>query len=308
MTVLHTINVNGFDVKIIQIPLSEIQHQTNFNGQKILHPFQTEKSEKTESVQTKNGQIYSKKITRMNYTDTFTSIEAQEAISNPSHIDVKFDGSCGFLLVSGDKDDFCVTAYTRRDVGFDEKTNDLKIFGKKYKKYQDISSLIIPCEEDPRDGTKYSNYSKLHWPFWVPFAKYSNGKIESISAIVGVSPNDYKYNMIAFTLAVESGNIDKINHSMSVEQMGEGFGLKESDIFTGSGIVPHGSLRIDIPQELLNPRGLKDVVRNLPFFEGIVIYGKNNTVWKFRRECIEGLNWPEKDCVRTDWNYRCALV
>jgi hypothetical protein len=309
MYIIQTIQVNGFDVQIIKMPLDEIQrNQEKFNGQKILHPFETEKNEKIEIVQPKNGKSYEKKSIVMNYSDKFTSPEAQEAITNPLHIDVKFDGSCGFLQYQVVSDELCVTAYTRRDVGFDEKTNDLKIFGKKYKKYEDISSMIIQCEEDPRNGTKYANYSKLHWPFWVPYAKYYKGKIETISAISGVSPNEYKFNMIAFTRAVESGHIDKLTHSMTVEQMGDGFNIKESDIFTGSGIVPHGSLQIKIPTELLTPSGLKDIVRELPFFEGMVIYGNNGTIWKFRRECITGLKWPENDCEKTDWTYRCALI
>lgn len=309
MSILRTIQINSYDVKIIQIPFDEIQsNQQKFNGQKILHPLQTEKIEKLEIIKCKNGKSYEKKNFIMNYTDTFTSPEAQEAISNPLYIDVKFDGSCGFLSVSGVDDELCVTAYTRRDVGFDEKTNELKIFGKTYKKYEDISSMIIQCEEDPRNGTKYANYSKLHWPFWVPYAKYYKGNIETISAINGVSPNEYKFNMIAFTRAVESGQIKKITRSMTVEQMGDGFNIKESDIFTGSGIVPHGSLRIEIPIELLNPAGLKSVTRELPFFEGMVIYGKNGTIWKFRRECINGLNWPDNDCEKTDWVYSCALI
>jgi hypothetical protein len=68
MSILQTIKVNDFDVKIIKIPFDKIQNNLEkFNGQKILHPFQTEK---TEIVQYKNGKSYPKKIVKMNYNDS----------------------------------------------------------------------------------------------------------------------------------------------------------------------------------------------------------------------------------------------
>ena len=303
--------VNGQQVVLVRKPLSCLP-VSNFGGQKILHPFKTETTEITVTIKKKDGSSYTKKVPDMHYVDEYSSENAKEALENPLDIHVKLDGSCGLIKVNTDADGKMTwVGYARFDLSF--KEGKLSAFGKIYEKEEDLPSGMIPCETDPRATSKYENYGKLHWPFMVPFAKSDGKTVDVIQCIEGLdAEKQYKWNILAFKNAVSSGKLNDLTHDITVEQMGQQFSLKECDDFSGVGIVPHGSLQLSIPRELLTFEGLCQVLIEIPNMEGLVIYGTNGTVWKFRREMIQvgsaKLEWPDKSAAKTDWAFKSALL
>ena len=122
--------------------------------------------------------------------------------------------------------------------------------------------------------------------------------------------------MVAFQNAIDSnllGTIPITTKQISVEQMGKQFNLKTEDIFPTLGLVPHNSMELIIPEELRTFNGMVSVLKAIPNIEGVIIYGHNNKILKFRRNMIfdtetnKVLGWG-KGSISTDWAQRSALL
>jgi hypothetical protein len=292
---LRRLNIGELVVDLIAVPIGELE-PTNFIGQKIQHPMIIERSEKTVTLQDKKKGSYTKEIVDVHYTSSYVSSEAQDAIENPKLISIKFDGSCGYLQFDNNE----ITMYTRLDLSF--KDDKISMFGKLYDSENDLPKDMIKCENDPRGTTKYIDYGKLHWPFMLPIAKYviepsAGAIVQPIESIPNFSiEKTYKWNILAFENAIKSGKLFGLNKNISVEQMGKQFNMKQCDDLDTVALIPHNSVRLHIPRELCNYDGLVNILLELNV-EGLVIYGNNGTVWKFRREMIKHndmlLKWPE---------------
>lgn len=290
----------GCHIEIVKVD----PKSTAFIGQKLLHLF--------------NMVPLDPKSKKSCYGSDFTSIYAKEAISDPEGIYIKFDGSCGYLAKKSETNIW--TMFTRVDLSFD-KSGNLTMFGKVFKNRDELPSALIQCEADPRIGIqceKYESFGKLHWPFMVPIATSvptEKSPITVLQTIQGVDTvKNYIWNLKAFQNAVTSGKLAAYTQvtSMSVEQMGKQLNLKVCDDITDLVIVPHNTLRINIPSTMHNFEGLCELMKYLPNAEGVVIYGKNGTVWKFRREMVKMsdgtlLQWPGTT-EKNDWAMQVALV
>lgn len=308
--------VNGHDVVVKMSTLENLPTSTRtFVGQKILHPMAVtiKQIEKIVTAKTKGRKpyTYNKHVTEVAYNSDFISPEAEDAIKNPSVVAVKFDGSCGFIQYDSKTDTH--TMYTRIDLKF-TADNKISMCGKQYGSESDLPSVMIPCEADPRNGTKYENYGKLHWPFMVPIAEAINETVKVLELVEGITvAKTYKWNIVAFENAVTSGKLSRLHRDITCEQMGKQFNLKERcDIMEKPALVPHNSMILDIPPELCTFTGFCEILKTISTIEGVVIYGKNGTVWKFRRDMIhiseEKLDWPPTTAQPTDWAQRVALL
>jgi len=298
-------HTNGHSIDVILHSLSSITKENiGFNGQKIKHPFNTETSDE--------GKTY--------YIPEYLSPDAKDALENPIGIYVKWDGSCGLLRRITDKDGLTIgwTMFTRLDLSF--KHGKIMVCGTPYDTIEPLLEFgMIPCESDPRIECPRGHHSKLHYPFMVPIAKYCNvtNKMDVINAIPGQDSNkNYKWNLVAFQNAINSNLLNTISDTtmqISVEQMGKQFNLKSEDIFPSLGLVPHNSMELIIPQELRTFDGMVSVLKAIPNIEGVIIYGHNNKILKFRRNMIldttsnKILGWG-KGIIRTDWAHRVAIL
>jgi hypothetical protein len=88
--------INDFEVSIYKMTDFE---QTQFNGQKLLHPF------KTKTIQGEKPWE-----NQMFYIDEFSDIELSEC----KRFDIKHDGSCGALVWNSIKNEY--EPYARFDV------------------------------------------------------------------------------------------------------------------------------------------------------------------------------------------------
>ena len=246
-SVLKIIEIDGQEVKMTKQPTEILNTRTNFNGQKLFHPFETTNVVKIG----KNN----KQTTELVYSNVFKD-DAQDDIINAVRIDMKHDGSCGFLFFDDVKKQF--VPYTRYDV----KRN-------KDGKFSESPKNSIPCEPKPDDD----NAEATHWPHFVPVHDES-GKPQA----------QYKWNIHAFDNAVKSGKLENIQQSFTVEYMGKKFNYKPCDGVEMDGvIVPHGLITFDIPVELRTYDGFKKIFDKFDCIEGLVVYGKKN-IWKIRRE------------------------
>lgn len=136
---IYNISINKIDINDV----IEFQSNKKFTGQKIFHPFKTEK---------KNFKKGNKTYTDLVYTNEFINNQTEEILAN-SVFFVKHDGSCGYVLWDGQN----YIPYTRYDIKKDKKT---KLFAKPQDDW-------IPCESMPTDELA------THWPH---FIKCENNK------------------------------------------------------------------------------------------------------------------------------------
>ncbi len=127
-------NINGFNVQLEVHPEFK---QTEFNGQKMMHPFQT---------QTVKGQ--KSWDNKMNYIAD--EIEGTN-LSECERFDIKHDGSCGALVWNHSKNEY--EPFARFDVK--KKDNTFKL-------PECDTSRWIQCEEMP------TSEEASHWPHFRP--------------------------------------------------------------------------------------------------------------------------------------------
>jgi len=311
MEVVTTLTVNGHNVTAKILSLENLPI-TQFNGQKILHPMEIMKKERTIIQKGKGNRTYEKRLTDVFYIPEFVSPEAEDAIRNPKLIGIKFDGSCGAMHYNPETNTH--TMYTRIDLKF-SPDDKILLCGKQYESVSDLPQALIPCENDPRNGDKYKNHGMLHWPFMIPIASSTaGGAVQILQLVEGINTASvYKWNIIAFENAVASGKLSQVHRNITCEQMGKQFNLKDKcDLMPKPALVPHNSMVLDIVPELCTFDGFCELLKTIPTIEGVVIYGNNGTVWKFRRDMIrigeEQLEWPPKEAQSTDWAQRSALL
>jgi len=307
----------GEDIYVVDVvlhPLCDLPSSDGttigFSGKKIQHPFET----KTHM---------SGKIPISSYTGEFCSPDDKEALENPFGIFVKLDGSNGCVVRIKNGWMFC----TRLDLGF--KNGKILVCGVPYDSAEQLLALgFIPCGPDPRIECPDAHHSKLHYPWMVPIARYVNDNGHSMEIINSIPRQDtakiYKWNLVAFQNAIDSKLLDTIPEhitQISVEQMGKQFNLKDEDIFPSTvGLVPHNSIEVIIPDELRTFEGMVAVLKAIPNIEGVIIYGKNGKILKFRRNMIldddsaqstdnlpRTLKWG-KGKTGTDWAHQVALL
>lgn len=311
MTEIAKFDVNGHDVIVKMLSPEEVSN-SSFHGQKILHPMKIKKVERVVTMKGKRNRTFEKRITDAFYSSDFVSKEAQSAIEDPQVVGIKFDGSCG--AVHYDPETNTHTMYTRIDLKF-SVDNKISMCGKQYDSASDLPSAMIPCESDPRDGQKYEDYGKLHWPFMIPIATSTAGApMEILQLVEGINVTTmYKWNLVAFENAVASGKLSRFHKNITCEQMGKQLNLKEAcDLMPKLALVPHNSMVLDVPPELCTFSGICELLQKIPTIEGLVICGKDGTIWKFRRDMVqigeEKLSWPPKSVQPTDWALRTALL
>ena len=129
MSILHTFDIDGYEVYLEQFDVDE---QTAFKGQKLIHPYPLTKS--SNSLQ-------------MFYTD---HDEYAELLANTERYDVKHDGACGALV--WDDTQQMYMPYAR----FDVKKQDCKFI------LPSNSENWIKCEEMPTSD------KATHFPHFRP--------------------------------------------------------------------------------------------------------------------------------------------
>ena len=109
----------------------------------------------------------------------------------------------------------------------------------------------------------------------------------------------YKWHLHAFGLLVKSGKLEGIKKSFTCEYMGKKFNYKKSDGVNEDGvIVPHGLVSLTVPVELRTVDGFKQILEQIPFIEGLIVHGKDDIVWKIRRDMYHNgskrMEWPSE--------------
>lgn len=257
-------NDQEYEIKFIQQGLNSLEKQKKFNGQKLLHPFQTKTIEESNTIYDKFKKKNIVKNTKtLIYSEDFLSQEIKNDIEEADRFELKHDGSCGMMFFDGEK----FVPYARYDIKKD--TNGL--FG--------IPPLnSIACEEKPLD------ILTTHWPHFVQCNK---------------DPKAYKWHLYAFDKMIKSGKVENLKTSFTCEYMGKKFNYKKSDPIEDEGIiVPHGLIILEIPKELRNYEGFFQIFLQIPYIEGLIIYGKNN-LWKIRKNMFffdgKRFEWPSKE-------------
>ena len=240
---------------------------SNFNGQKILHPFKMKTIKETYSFKNKRGKTITKNTQGKVYENEFIDKETKNEIENAIRFEVKHDGSCGYIQYNPEDDSY--TPYTRRDIKKD-KTGD----------FPEPSSEWIPCEPKP------TSKEATHWPH---FRKCNE------------DTSQYKWELEAFETAMKTGKLN-IKKSLTCEYMGKKKNFCSSDpIESNCVIVPHGLYHIEIPKDSRTYEGLLKVLQDISYIEGIIIYGPTK-IFKIRRDMffIDGsrLKWPNPDSVK----------
>lgn len=254
------------EVVIKIYPLTSLKDR-NFNGQKLHHPFETITTVKTVPCFDRQKRASSRNITEMHYEMAVVH-EAVEDLQTAT-FEMKHDGSCGYIEYNPEKNEYI--PYARYDVKRDPKT----------KQFKTPPENAIPCEPQPTTA------DATHWPHFVPCSS---------------DPKAYTWYLHAFELAKKSGKLDSTKKSFTCEYMGKKFNWKPCDgVDLDAAIVPHGLVTIDIPAELRTPEGIRAVLQELDFMEGMIVYGKNHT-WKIRREMFvvgdHKLKWPSDSKVK----------
>jgi hypothetical protein len=271
-TVIKTIIVNGLDVIVSKQPFSVLSKRNKFNGQKIFHPFKTMTVSKVSARSGKTvvpgtmGSSAQRAPTAQNefiYTNQFDE-EFQKDIRNGRQVSMKHDGGCGFLFWDTDALDHI--PYRRLDI----KKNDSG-------KFPDPPKGAILCEPRP------THPDATHWTVFVRCTAEEKSD---------------KWIMEAFKLAKQSGKLEGINQSFTVEFMGKKFNYKPCDgVDVDAAIVPHGLVTLDIPDALFTYEGILQILEALPFMEGLIVHGAEH-VWKIRRDMFydgkDRLPWPTK--------------
>lgn len=257
MSVVKIFDVGNHRIELLQHNISTLaQRESKFNGQKLYHPFVTKRVEYT--VKTSKGSRTSSDIV-YDSEGKFVSPEAESDILNAISFEMKHDGSCGKIIWDGQK----FVPYARFDVRC------------KNGQFAQPPANSIPCEPMP------SPDDAVHWPHFVPLYD---------------KPNDYKWYIQAYELMLTSKKLGDLQSSFTCEYMGKKFNWKACDsVGLDAAIVPHGLLTFQIPKDLRTYKGIKQIMVDIPFIEGLVVYGTNN-IWKIRREMFEydgsKLQWP----------------
>lgn len=193
-------------------------------------------------------------ITTNTYDTTFRSNDIEQDILNATSFQIKHDGSCGYI-----KYDSTHIPYARYDVLRDKKTKEFP------------KSDFMACEPKPTVS------EATHWPH------FRNCYTQELSK------NSYKWHVEAFNKFMLK-NPDIVKKSFTCEFMGKPFNQPRTDP-TDVTLIVHGSIVIDIPKECRTPEGFHEILRLMPYAEGIIVYGNNN-IYKIRRDLFSDLSWP----------------
>lgn len=275
MSVIDNIKINDHNIEIIVLPFERlVEKKSSFNGQKLHHPFKTNEIDDTYTYwDSKKRKNITKPCKELVYADEFLSEESKDDIQNASRIEMKHDGSCGFILYDEQSGKF--VPYTRYDMKKDKDGN-----------FKEIPKDAILCEEKPTDP------SATHWPCFVPVLPDGDNKKQ-----------EYKWQQQAFELMTRSARFDndKVKFSFTCEYMGKKINWKKSDpIDEDAVIVPHGLIEFNIPIELRNYEGFRKIFEKIDYIEGFIVHGKEH-IWKIRREMFldqshghesKKLKWP----------------
>ena len=260
MSIIETIVIDNLPVEMVQHSYEKLKESNNFNGQKILHPFETKEILVESSRKDKKGKIITRTLKELVYTDDFVSDSAKHDIENAISIEMKHDGACGFIMWNDEENKYI--PYARYDI----KKNGNNEF-------KDPPIDGIACEPKPTNSTA------THWPHFVPCV---NDKVM------------YKWNLLAFEEMLKCNKLGDIKTSFTCEYMGKKFNYKKSDgVEVDSAIVPHGLITLNIPVELRTMQGFKKICESFPFMEGLIIHGVNN-IWKLRRDAFYDENYKHK--------------
>jgi hypothetical protein len=241
--------------------------KTHFKGQKISHPIIMKQIIEEYSF-VKRRRTITKTKSSLCYDNSFISPDVGEKIRTSITM-VKHDGRCCFAKYNKETKKF--SCYARIDNYRDKVT----------KKFRTPGVNWIPCEPMPGDETV------THWPHFRP---------------VEEDPNDYKWIIEAFDNFQRSGALEHITESFTFELMGRKCNPNVSDpISSNAVVIPHGCMLLSIPDELKTVDGIKQILIDMPFMEGIVFVCNDNTVFKVRRDMYyddtdQRLKWPSDTC------------
>jgi hypothetical protein len=263
-TTVHSVGVDGHAVDIVKIDPRRRPPNRTFSGQKIMHPFSTEREETAKGADSKPW------LSNVHYSG-FASSDVKMVIQEDSTVfEIKHDGSCGALVWDSGTQSY--KPHARFDVKKDKTTG---LFA-----HEKIKPTWIPCETEPTDE------KATHWPHFRPLAE---------------DPRGYKWYLEAFNNSfdfVSGMSQDVFGDLVTVEFMGPKFNGKECDPIEnkphGVGIVIHGSLRVIIPPPLRTFDGFRRLFEELPILEGLVAYPTDGTPMKIRAETFKGLTWGKK--------------
>lgn len=254
MTTLIELQVNSSIIKVVK---SEID--VKFNGQKILHPFGLDT--KFLLKNDKNGT--SKQVPIGTYYKNSNDIATTELLKSCKRFDIKHDGSCGAIVWNEELKQY--EPYAR----FDIKKNKQGEFFNASK-----TDKWIECESKP------THPEATHHPHFRPCSEDKKA---------------YKWNILAFDLAKEKLQAftpDKHGKIITVEYVGKKFNYNKSDsIEEDARLVVHGSLQVEVPEELRNYDGFMALFKELPTIEGLVAYTDMGPL-KIKREMFFGLAYP----------------
>lgn len=257
--------------------------EEDFNGEKICHAFETNKTTYTKTiVSRRKGTSIEKKISSTSscYGSEFISDAVALQIANAT-LHTKVDGQCGLILYNESKGTY--HPYCRHDIKYDEKAND---WDPRYLtknddgSYTPIDITYIPCQPNPGASPGY------HWPFWRPVDQKRDKWLHAAFVIM---MNDYDLSLLP-------------KKSFTCEYMGNKSNRCESDLlpdYVYCAIIPHHMLpTIDIPS---NQRTYDNFLHYFqhtnPYVEGIVAYCDNGIKYKIRRDMFKNndgapLSWP----------------
>lgn len=227
-----------------------------------------------EITRERNGRSFQKYI----YQEKFISKEVEQDIKNAIRFEIKHDGSCGLI-----KDNI---PFARYDIKRN-KTGD-------FVPAPSVTELI-PCEPKPIAP------EATHWPHFRDCRDEMN-------------KNCYKSHIVAFNkFMLENPQVANLNKSFTCEFMGKAFNQKVSDPVPCEKIVVHGSICIDIPESLRTFNGFYQIIKNMPYSEGIIVHTANN-IYKIRRDLFldsetnDTLKWPTIPLVELAKNDQYAFL
>lgn len=257
-------NINNYTISFNLHSLEDITNsKRKFNGQKVLHPYNFKKIKKDIEFK-RRGKIIKKTMMENIYKNEPINDTIEEELKN-SYCELKHDGQCGYIFYDKNTNQFI--PYARFDIK------------KKDGKFAEPKPNWIPCESKP------TNENATHFPHFRPCSE---------------DPKNYKYLISAFQTFKDSKKLKNIKSSFTVEYMGKKTNFCKTDpIFEDCYIIPHGSISIDIPEELKTFDGFRTIFQQLGFIEGIVLY-TNNNVYKIRRDMFldennEKMRWGDTD-------------
>jgi hypothetical protein len=174
--------------------------------------------------------------------------------------DIKHDGTNGAIVWSNTLN--CYEPYAR----FDIKKNKDGIFVSPLK-----TARWIPCEAEPVVDVA------THWPHYRPCSEDVKG---------------YKWYIKAFDQIKDKLKDYEGQNILSVEYIGKKFNWNHSDsVEQDCAIVIHGSIGLDIPENMRNYDGFRMIFEKIPTIEGLVAYTEIGPL-KIRRDMYPDMKWP----------------